>query len=92
MIMLYITLVCAGIVAFASFCRLTKTSEKTHTSVRFGIFLLAGASLVTLVAPFIWNWTPDLIHVGLLFGLAVHQVATRKSWQHGVPHWFIYGT
>ena len=91
MILLFITLICAGVVAFASFCRLTKTSVKTHTSVRLGIFLLAVSSLLTICAPFIWHWTPDLIHVGLLVGLAIHQVATRQTWQHGVPHGFVYG-
>jgi hypothetical protein len=85
----HITLVCAGIVLFASFCRLTKTSVRTHASVRLGISLIAGASIFALVAPFLWQWNPDLIHLAIFAGMAVHQIATRKAWQH-VPHWFQY--
>ena len=86
-----LTLICAGVVLFASFCRLTKTTEKTFTTVRLGVFLLASASIFALAAPFLWQWNPDLIHLAVFFALAVHQIATRKSWQHGVPHWFVYG-
>lgn len=86
-----LTLLCAGVVLFASFCRLTKTTEETHTTVRLGIYLIASAAIFALVAPFLWKWNPDLIHLAIFAGLAVHKVATRKAWQHGVPHWFIYG-
>lgn len=86
-ILLYVALSSAGIVAFASFCRLTKTSAHTITSVRLGIWMLATSALAVLVAPFA-GWTPDILHAALLLGLAVHQVATRRTWQHGVPHWF----
>lgn len=86
-ILLYVAMLSAGIVAFASFCRLTKTSVHTMTSVRLGIWLLATSSLAVLVAPFA-GWLPDILHAALLFALAVHQVATRRTWQHGVPHWF----
>jgi hypothetical protein len=86
-IILYVALVSAGIVAFASFCRLTKTSVRTITSVRLGIWLLATSALAVLVAP-LAGWSPDILHAALLLALAVHQVATRRTWQHGVPHWF----
>lgn len=88
MILLCVAMVSAGIVAFASFCRLTKTSVRTFTSIRLGIYLLAISALTVLAAP-LCGWEPDLLHVGLLLALAVHQVATRRTWQHGVPHWYV---
>lgn len=84
-----ITVVCAATVAYASFCRLSKTDVETQTSVRLGIVLLAGVSLFTLSAPFLWKWQADLIHLGIFLGLAIHQIATRKTWQHGVPHGYL---
>lgn len=84
---LYVAMMSAGVVAFASFCRLTKTSVRTFTSVRLGIYLLAASALTVLVAP-LSGWTPDALHAALLLALAVHQVATRRTWQHGVPHWY----
>lgn len=87
----YLTFIAAGIVLFASFCRLTKMDDKTLATVRLGVCFKAGASILVLVAPFLWQWKPDLIHCTIFVGLAVYQVATRKAWQHGVPHWFVYG-
>lgn len=86
-VLLFVALVSAGVVAFASFCRLTKTSLRTYTSVRLGIWLLAISALGVLAAP-LAGWSPDVLHASLLLALAVHQVATRRTWTHGVPHWY----
>lgn len=88
-LVLLATLASAAIVSYASFCRLTKTTAETFTSVRLGIWMIAVSALTALAAPFLWGWTPDALHAALLLALAVHQVATRRTWAHGVPHWYV---
>lgn len=80
-----ITYIAAGVVFFASFCRLTKTTIETRPAVRLGIVTLAGVSFVALLAPVLWQWDPDLFHCFLFVGVAIHKVATRTAWAHHVP-------
>ena len=89
MTLLMITIMSAGVVLYASFCRLSMTSRKTITTLRISICLLAATALLAMVAPFVWGWAPDPMHAALLTALALHQVVTRKTWQHGVPEWFM---
>lgn len=91
MTLLMITTLAASVVLYASFCRLSMTSRKTLTSLRLSIVVLAATALLAMVAPFAWGWAPDHMHAALLTALALHQVVTRKTWQHGVPEWFVRG-
>lgn len=84
-----ITMAAAAVVFWASFCRLTKTSARVFTSVRIGIWLLASTSLLALVLPPFGRWTPDPMSAAILVAIAAHQLATRRTWSHGVPHWYI---
>lgn len=88
MTVLIVTIITAGIVLYACFCRLSMTSRQTVTSLRISIVLLAGAASYAVAAPFVWGWQPDAMHASLLSALALHQIVTRKTWQHGVPEWF----
>lgn len=88
---LLLTILSAGVVLYASFCRLSMTSRQTVTSLRISIVLLAATAVFALVAPFAWGWAPDALHAALLLSVAVHQVVTRKTWQHGVPERFVRG-
>lgn len=90
-LVMLIHLVSAGVVAYACFCRLTKTTCQTLTSVRFGLWAIASAALTSLAAPVIWDWRPDIMHAGIFAALAVSQISTRRQWQHGVPEWFQRG-
>lgn len=89
MIYLAITVLCAGFVVYASFCRLSKTSKRTVPSVRFAIVMMAGCGIVAIVAPFAWGWKPDFMHAGLFAAVAAHQWVTRRTWAHGVPHLYL---
>lgn len=88
MIAMTVTTFAAGIVVYACFCRLTKTTRATFTTVRFTIWALAACSMLAIVAPLLWGWRPDLMHAAILAAVAMYQVATRRTWQHGVPEWF----
>lgn len=87
-IFLIVHLISAVVVTYACFCRLTKTTKETLTSVRFGFWALASVASTSLVAPLLWGWQPDLMHVAIFAALAVSQISTRHQWQHGVPEWF----
>lgn len=83
-----ITLVSAAMVLAASFCRLTKTNARTVTPVRLAIWALAAVSMTVIAAPLLWHWSADIAHAGIFTALASYQIATRRTWQHGVPEWF----
>ena len=86
-----ITMAAAAVVFLASFCRLTKTSARVFTSVRLGVWLLASTSLLALCLPVLGWWTPDPMSAAILVAIAAHQLATRRTWSHGVPHWYVRG-
>ena len=86
---LLLTLLSAGVIVYACFCRLTKTTREAFTSVRAAIVALAGVAAGIGLAPIVWGWSPDAGHAALLFAVACYQVATRRTWSHGVPHWFV---
>ena len=76
------------LVTYTCFCRLSKTSHETLVSVRFGIWLLGTTASAALAAPFLWRWTPDLLHVAILACIGFLQIATSRQWHAGVPDRF----
>lgn len=80
----------AAVVVWACLCRLTKTDKTVIRSVRWSITMLATVAAFAGGGVVIWGWQPDLVHVALLGAVAAYQVATRKTWVHGVPEWFLH--
>lgn len=89
---LVVTLASAGVVLYACFCRLTKTTRAAFGTVRAALVALAGAAACVIAAPILWQWAPDAAHAAVLLAVASYLVATRRNWAHGVPHWYVRPT
>lgn len=77
--------VAAVVVVYTSFCRLSRTTHRTLLSVRFAIWSLGTSVAVSVWAPVLWGWRPDLVHVAVVVSIAIAQVATARQWKGGVP-------
>lgn len=85
---LFLHVLAALVVMYASFCRLSKTNVETMTMVRFAIWVMGSVAAVALFAPVIWGWRPDVFHVLILGAIGFLQVITSRQWRHGVPDRF----
>lgn len=79
----------AAALLWTSFCRASITSKRnTVAPVRWAFSVLMGASVVSLVAPYAWDYQPDYVSVLLLAGIAAVQISTAAYWRDGVPESF----
>lgn len=71
------------------FCRLRRTTKKTHMDVRMALWLVGLVSLLGLGAP-LYGWLPDQITLLIVSAVDVMQLVTASHWAKGVPRQFLY--
>lgn len=76
--------VCAALF-WTCFCRVTRTNEKTFRSVRLALTVLAGASLGSGVAPWLWDIPATPLCTLLALGMFATQASMSRFWRAGCP-------
>lgn len=84
----YINTVLSVLLFWTCFCRLVRTDDSTHAPVRFAFWVLAGAAMASLAAPFAWGYSPGWPALLLLAAMTVVQALTALYWRDGVPAHF----
>jgi hypothetical protein len=79
----------AGI-AYACFCRLTKTDKTTPITLRTALFLTANVSLLFFAAPFFWGMQPSWWTDALLGTVLLSKIVSSELWRDGVPQGYLH--
>ena len=76
---------CAGVVLYACFCRLSLTDMETDPMVRFAVWSVGTMALVSIAAPLCWHYRPDPMMPATWAAVGLLQIATRRLWLDGIP-------
>jgi hypothetical protein len=75
---------CAA-VAWAGFCRLTRTDTATRLAVRAAFYALTMAAVLGVASVLLWGYSPGWPSAALAVATAFVQAAASPMWHQGVP-------
>lgn len=75
----------SGAIFWMAFCRLDKTTKRTHFSARLAIWFNGMANIFIFFAPFYWSFTPPWPLLLCLVALMITTASSTRLWLGGAP-------
>jgi hypothetical protein len=83
--MTWVFLTACLLLAYAGFCRLTRTDKRTLVEVRIAFYALTVAAILGAAAVLVWGYAPGWPSALLASAMASVLAASSRIWREGVP-------